>query len=313
MNYTWSKSIDDASGGLEPDFTNLGGQDSGAETIRGNPSVDSFCTTNERSVSSFNFPHILNFNGFYELPVGKGKRYLAASGILTHVLGNVQVGSLLKIAAGQPAFLDLGNSNNIGIASGSFQPNPRPNVVAGMPLRNPDWTPQNATYTPYVNPRAFSVPDPGTFGNAPRNLSLQMPWTRSVDASVYKNIYPWGENRQRHFQLRVEAFNVFNMHTFGFAGFQTNLFTGLTQNRPGQPNRYKNLTPDVWTAIMKQDPGGLSGTPASATPAGEILSPFGVYQELGTTFNRNNFYLLGASSMNSVAPRVLQFALKFYF
>lgn len=311
MNYTWSKSIDDSSGGIEPDFGNLAGQDSGAQTIRGNAPQNSFGTTKERAVSNFNYPHVFNLNGLYELPFGRGKKFLSGGRLMDMLVGGFQVTGLSRISSGQPVFLDLGDSNQLGFASNSFAANPRPNVIAGVPLRNPDWTPANATSTPYLNPRAFSIPEPGTFGNAARSYTMQMPWLRTFDASIFKTIYPF-ENRRRYIQLRVEGFNVLNAKSFGFSGFGTTLFSGLAQNRPGQVNRYGALTPQVWNAILRRDPTGLQGTPDTNLPIGQALSPLGVYTDLVNRYNRG-FYTFGSSSQNTIQARVLQFALKFYF
>jgi hypothetical protein len=312
VNYTWSKSIDDSSGGIEPDFGNTAGQDSGAESIRRNTPQNSFGTTSERSVSSFNYPHVFNMNAFYELPFGRGKKFLDRGGWLNHLLGGYQLTGLSRISTGQPVFTDLGNNNQLGFASNSFSANPRPDVIAGQPLLNPDWTPENSISTPYLNPRAFTIPAPGTFGNAARHYSqLQMPWIKTFDASVFKSIYPF-EDRNRYLQLRVEVFNVLNAKNFGFSGFSTSLFSGLNQNLPGQPNRYANLTPQVWDAILTRNPAGLDGTPDVGLPQGQVLSPLGVYTDLVDRYNRG-YYNFGATSRNTVQARVIQFAMKFYF
>ncbi len=311
-NYTWSKSIDDSSGGIEPDFGNLAGQDSGAQTIKGNAPQNSFGTTKERAVSAFNYPHVININALYELPLGRGKKFLSRGRLLDMLVGGYQVTGLSRISSGQPVYLDLGDANQLGVASNSFVANPRPNVIPGQPLKNPDWTKENATTTPYLNPRAFSVPEPGTFGNAARSYSqLQMPWLRTFDASIFKTIYPF-ENRRRYIQIRAEGFNVLNAKSFGFSGFGTSLFSGVAQNRPGQANRFANLTPGVWDAIIKRDPAGLQGTADVGLAQGQVLSPLGVYTDLVNRYNRG-FYNFGSSSQNTIQARVLQFAVKFYF
>ena len=151
---------------------------------------------------------------------------------------------------------------------------------------------------------------PATFGNAPRTLAgLRMPWVRTFDASLFKAIRPFGE-KNPYFQFRLEVFNLFNRKNRGFSGFSNSLFNGLAQNAPGQPNRYANLTPQVWDAIIKRDPAGLTGD--ATAPAGQSLSPLGVYTDLVNRFNRN-FYTFGSASQNVTAPRIIQLALKFYF
>jgi hypothetical protein len=308
FNYTFSKLIDNASGGIEFDFGNLAGQDRSAQQFRVNSPQNSLGTTSERAVSSYDTPHVFNLTALYELPFGRGKWLLNDGGFANHVVGDWQLTVLARLRSGQPVYADLGNGNNLSFAATTGLDNPRPNLVPGVPLRNPDWTIDNAPTTPYLNPRAFTIQAPATFGNAPRTFAgLRMPWVRTFDASLFKSIRPFGE-RGASFQFRLEVFNVFNRKNYGFNA--TSLFTSLAQNAPGQPNRYANLTPQVWTAIINRDPAGLTGD--ATAPMGQTLSPLGVYNDLVNRYNRS-FYAFGATSQNVTAPRIIQLALKFYF
>lgn len=307
INYTFSKSIDDGSGGIQYDYANLAGQDSSAQAVRINQPQNSRGTTNERALSSFNVPHVLNISAFYELPLGRGRRFLNHSRLLDLAVGGWEISGLSRFQSGLPLFTDLGNANNIGLARTTGLSNPRPNVIPGVPLVNPDWNSSNYASTPYLNPRAFAVPEPGTFGNAPRNFSVQAPRRQSFDFSLFKDIHLFRDSRKR-LQLRGEFYNVLNRKNFGFTGgTQTSLFNNLNQNLAGNPNRYANLSPTVWTAILKKDPSSLPG--ATTAPAGGILSPLGVYTELSGYFN-SNYYNLDPNVTN---PRIVQLALKFYF
>ena len=307
FNYTFSKSIDDSSGGIQYDYANLAGQDNSALAVRINQPQNSGGTTNERAVSSFNTPHVFNLTAFYELPFGRGRRFFNQSNWLNHVVGDWEISGLSRFQSGSALFTDLGQSNNINLARTTGLSNPRPDLVAGVPLINPDWTPRNATFTPYLNPRAFTVPAAGTFGNSARNYAVYTPWRRVFDFSIFKDIRPFKDSTKR-FQIRGEFYNVLNMKNWGLTGgTNTSLFNGFKQNLAGQPNRYANLTPTVWTAILRKDPSGLSGDPTS--PAGQSLSPLGVYNELNGFVNQN-FWTL---EPNVTAPRIVQLALKFYF
>jgi len=311
MNYTFSKSIDDSSGGIQYDYANLAGQDSSGLAVRINQPQNSGGRTNERAVSNFSTPHVFNVTGFYELPFGRGRKFLSTHRWMDYIVGGWEISSLARFQTGSPLFTDLGQSNNIGLARTTGLSNPRPDLIAGVPLVNPAWNTSNYTTTPYLNPAAFSVPTPGTFGNAARNFAVYSPGRKLFDASLIKNISPFKESR-RYFQLRAEAYNVLNMKNIGFTGgTSTSLFTngGFNQNLAGQPNRYANLNATVWQAIIKNDPSGLTGATAAATPKGEVLSPLGIFQELGGAFNRG-LYLLDP---NSTSPRIMQVGLKFYF
>jgi hypothetical protein len=264
---------------------------------------------------------VFNLTMIYELPFGKGRAWLNQKGWLNNLIGGWQFNALGRLSSGQPLFVDLGNSNNVGLASNTGLGNPRPNIVAGAPLLNPDWMEANSSTTPFLNPRAFSIPAPGTFGNAPRNLNLHMPFQRRFDASLFKDIRPF-KSEARRLQLRLEVFNLFNAKSYGFSGLGTTLFNGLAQNLQGQPNRYANLTPDVWDRVIA-GPGndaGLAGPrtaagayDASKEPAGTSLSPLGVYSDLVNRYNRSSFTNFNFNVQNFVAPRVIQLGVKLYF
>ena len=309
FNYTFSKSMDDSSGGIQYDYANLSGQDSSAQVVPINQPQNSGGRTSERAVSNFNVPHVFNLTGFWELPMGRGRKLLNHGGLMNLIFGGYQISWLGRYQSGLPLFTNLGTSNNINLTATTGLSNPRPDLTPGVPLINPEWTRDNATYTSYLNPRAFAVPTPGTFGNAARNFSVYGPFRRTLDVSIFKDI-SLGHETKRRIQLRGEFYNVFNMKNFTLdGGVSTNLFSGLNQNVLGQPNRYANLTPAVWTAILHKDPSSLSGAASTTTPAGGVLSPLGVYQELSGYYN-GNLYLL---NQNTTLPRMIQLGLKFYF
>jgi len=332
-NYTWSKLIDDSSGGINfpipnNSFTNA----SGDVPITRNQ--DPYNLRNDRSISSTDTPHSINLIGFWELPFGSGKPW-ATRGWLSQVLGDWQISGLSKIRSGWPlsATLGRGNSLDTGIPGGEQ----RPDLIPGVPLVNPDWNPENALFTPYMNPRAFAWPEPGRLGNAARNFSIRLPWVQSFDASVSKRIRPFKESR-RYFELRGEFFNILNHKTF-HPNFNTNLFSSGDQNallagtRPNQTpianvqNRFAALrtTPGVWEAIIKKSQGmnvdaaiadlpgpgaGGFGCPSNAAELSSTtaaLSPACAARELSLN---TGFYRL---NQNSIPSRIVQLALKFYF
>lgn len=334
FNYTWSKNIDDNSGGVKfpiPNNSFANASFSVPLTRAQNP----YDSRSERAPAATDTPHIFNMIGFWDLPVGRGKRLLN-HGWLSHVAGDWQLSGLGRIRAGYPITVTLnqGNSLDTGMPGGSI----RPDIVPGVPLINPDWTPQNAQFTPYVNPRAFAWPEPGKYGNAARNYSsVRLPWVQTFDLSVFKRIRPWKESR-RYFEIRAEAFNVLNHRVFESNINNTGLFSGGSQNAllsgtipfqtavAGVENRNRNLTaPGVWDAIINKafgtpvdtaiaalpgpGTGGL-GCPSNASELSQTtraLSPACVARSVSMN---GSFYVL---NQNTVASRIIQFAVKFYF
>ncbi len=110
-------------------------------------------------------------------------------------------------------------------AAGNYFQNPAADRVAvintpgggaSRNVRRPDLVPGVDPYIVdggllFLNPAAFAVPEPGTFGNLERN-SVHGPAFRQVDLLVGKKL-PIGGNR--NIELRLEVFNLFNADNFG--------------------------------------------------------------------------------------------------
>lgn len=335
FNYTWSKALDNTSGGISFPIPNNSFNNATGDIpfLRNQNPYD---LNLEKSVAPTNQPHVFNTVAFWDVPVGQGKKFMNRGGWLHHILGDWQMSGLSRIRSGFPISTALGGTNSLdlGTPGGGF----RPDLIPGVPLRNPDWTNENALFTPYINPRAFAWPEPGQFGNAARYFSVNLPWVRTFDASLIKRIRPWKESR-RQLELRVEAFNVLNVRNYEGAG-QT-LFAGGAQNplllgaqgartvNPNVQNRFGNLrAPGVWDAIIAKSfgtpvddaianlpgPGGTRGCPANAAelaPANTngALSPACVARSLNLN---GGFGRLGINNQQ-LQPRIIQFALRLYF
>jgi hypothetical protein len=102
----------------------------------------------------------------------------------------------------------------------------RPDVVPGV---NPYYV-DHGTF--FINPAAFAVPQPGTFGNLGRD-ALRGPSTSQFDLILSKR-FPVKETM--NFEFRAECYNVFNGPVFAAPGGgqpRLNDATGIIQ--PGQP------------------------------------------------------------------------------
>jgi Carboxypeptidase regulatory-like domain/TonB-dependent Receptor Plug Domain len=143
-----------------------------------------------RSVTSF----------AWDLPFGKGRRFLDTEGVLNGIFGGWQFGGIVTIAAGFPfspaISQDTSNSGTFGQL--------RPDLIGNPTVANP-------SPAQWYNPAAYATPAEFTFGNAGRN-SLVGPGTRNADLYVRKE-FKLG-NRTR-LEVRVEAFNAFNHPNFG--------------------------------------------------------------------------------------------------
>ena len=181
-SYTWSKSIDDASGFF-------------ATTGDANYPQDSRHATLDRGLSDFDVRQRLCLSYSYELPLGKGR-----------LRGGWQTFGIWTFQTGPPFTADLlpdQDQSNTGISTLGFGANDRPNVAGNPVLSHPG--PDG-----WFNTAAFALPPFGSFGNAGRN-TLTGPGARTIDVSLVKNT-ALGERAT--LQFRAEAFNVLNHANF---------------------------------------------------------------------------------------------------
>ena len=184
--YTWSKSIDTASG--------IGsGNDDRPQ--------DSFNLAAQRAVSNFDVPHRFVFSSTFALPFGKGQKYLKdASGILGFLVSDWQINSISTLQSGQPFTVTVGSFDAAtGIA------NRRPNLIS-----NPN---ENVPESFAFNPAAFVVPLAGQLGNAGRNIIRGDRYINSDFGILRTFQLPFlGEGRSLRF--RSEFFNLYNTVNF---------------------------------------------------------------------------------------------------
>jgi len=155
----------------------------------------------DRSVSGFDIPNLFSFSWVYELPIGKGKALDTGHAALNYILGNWQVNGITVLRSGQPYTVTLtGDSANIGDSKTYL----RPNLVGNT-------TPANLTANGWLLRSGFAIPPQYSFGNLGRN-TFRSDWGKNVDLSIFRR-FPIQESLALEF--RAEAFNVFNVTTFG--------------------------------------------------------------------------------------------------
>ena len=223
VSYTWGRSTDTGSG-----YFNVENGPGGAATIQ-----NFYDQSTARGVSSYDITHFLSWATLYELPFGKGKKWLQ-SGPASWILGNWQSNFIAQARTGAPFNIivtgDLANLRGSASILGLSTPNNylRPNIianpfVAGPVAANPDplcqktisqggrAADQTRTIVSWFNPCAFGVPNnTGLFGDMPRN-AFRGPSVYNVDFSMFKSITL---TERFKMQFRVETFNVFNIQNW---------------------------------------------------------------------------------------------------
>ena len=186
--YIWSKTINDArGGGASGGVSNANPQD--VRNLR-----------SERSVADEHVPHRFINSYVYELPLGKGRRYMTGlNPVANAVLGGWSTAGIISLAAGPPVHLSVqGNPSNSGSAD-------RPNVVGQWKLDAGE-----RSLSRWFNTAAFVPNGRFAFGNAGRNL-LQSPGMVNLDLAVYKT---FAIKERVKLQFRAEAFNSTNTPLF---------------------------------------------------------------------------------------------------
>jgi len=152
-----------------------------------------------RGRSANDITHILAVNSVYDLPVGRGRRYLSGMNRAADLLlGEWELSGILSYASGAPLSFDvpgatLGNGYDT-----------RPNRTGSLSV-------PHRSAALWFNPQGLAAPAPYTYGNSGLNI-LDGPPTHGLDAALLKN-FVFREGT--YLQFRWEAFNAPNYVNFG--------------------------------------------------------------------------------------------------
>jgi outer membrane receptor protein involved in Fe transport len=265
-NYTYGKSIDDASD-ASPDTRTLTTPTTlGQQVSYGAPrSID-------RSISTFDIKHNFSSTAVYDLPIGKGRWLLSdAAGVVDALVGGWTVSGLFRIQGGQPFIPIITDTNRLGGTNRAI----RLDIVPGVPILNPRYSEScsiGSICEPYINPAAFMRPAKGSLGNAPRTLDVRAPTQEYFDLSLQKSFkFPFGSDSKRRINFRVDFINAFNHPNFRFTntGNTPPAFGGLPTELTAENETINGVTrPSVITAAEYNTWATLNGQPLSTTPAG---------------------------------------------
>ena len=213
-NYTFQKTLTNTGGVGQTNF---------------DPLLDINQPELEYQRADYDATHVFNFNGIYELPFGRGKRWLNSGGLSNQIFGGWTLTSIVRISSGAPfSILDTRGTLNRTNRSArqtanSILSNQDIRDLVGV-FRTPDGVffidpsvinpatgraSEGIGTTPFNGQVFFNAP-PGLTGNLERNF-LNGPWYINWDAGLIKN-FPITERMR--FQIRAEAFNVLNRPNF---------------------------------------------------------------------------------------------------
>lgn len=249
--YTWAHAEDDAAN------PGIGGGPSYRNT-------NLIPLKNEFTNSNYDIRHRISLNGMYELPFGKGKRFVNSAGVLDYLVGGWSSSATWVAQTGIPFTVTTGGGNFVG-ANGFNQFNA---IRIGDPFKgggsvpdaNIDMAGQTCparvkNRTNWYNPCAFIDPKPGS--NIPvgtlltdlnsaiqysgsKSNQIHGPGNERVNMSVFKN---FNTMRNQYIQLRADVFNLFNTPSWANPSGGNDLsFTG---GRITNSQVFQNYTPDA--------------------------------------------------------------------
>jgi hypothetical protein len=217
LNYAWSKSLDTGTGN---------GHGSGIDIYQ-----NAYAPSANYGLSDFNAANTLIGQIAYELPFGKGRKFVL-HGPLNQIAGGWRLASLFQWHSGVPFTPVIQSSVSDGIDVGLD-----PSFAAGSYLY-PDQVGSagvsGRSHSKWFNPAAFANPATGTFGSAHRN-TLIGPGFANVNLSLAKE-FPIHEAIA--LQIRADAYNMFNHINWGNP--DANVGYGSTPCGSG-PNAGSNL------------------------------------------------------------------------
>jgi hypothetical protein len=159
-------------------------------------------------------PQTLSIALLYELPFGRGKRFLNQGGVVDKILGGWEISSVFRATSGIPFFFRSGTCN----VPGEFLASCIPAVVSGgNPLAQSggNFNPE----LPLFNKAAFEPVSAfeayGYYGTGPRVSNVRGFGFHNQNFGLIKNTKI---TERLRFQIRAEFFNVWNWHIFSSTG-----------------------------------------------------------------------------------------------
>ena len=170
-----------------------------------------------RGLSAQDIPQKLVVTYLYDLPIGRGKRFLShANGIggkaLDAIAGGWKIAGFSLIQSGYPLQIQQTDNFTAGIGYGKLRPSLTGQSYFGSDISSSVGLPGQGQTGRYVNPAAFSVTPRYSFGNSPAVLpNMRQPRYNQTDLALLKQ---FRFTESRFVELRVEAQNAFNHPIF---------------------------------------------------------------------------------------------------
>lgn len=172
------------------------------------------------SLTNYDLTHIVKGYVTYELPFGRGRRWLGdKGGFVNALVGGWQLSGLFLYTSGQP--FHIGVNEPYYPIWGNFYPNFTPKGSDGPFDPHAFQGGPNAPLVQYFSPNVASSPINNgvvAFGNGQAYSSaLRCPGQANENASALK-YFTMGADGRYQLSLRVEFYNLLNRHSYGILG-----------------------------------------------------------------------------------------------
>jgi hypothetical protein len=164
----------------------------------------------EKALAVEDVPQTLSLSLVYELPFGRGKRFLNTSGALDKLVGGWSMSNLFRISSGTPLYFRSGTCN----VPGEFRVACIPGIIPGAY----PWAQGKGTFDPnrpLFNSAAFEPLSGfeafGYYGQGPRISNLRGFGFHGHNIGLIKDTKI---TERVNFQIRAEFFNIWNWHAF---------------------------------------------------------------------------------------------------
>ncbi len=171
-------------------------------------SQDQYNRRLDKSIGRFDQTHTVRMGTIYELPLGKGRKWLNTGGAVNAVLGGWRISAIQAYFSGFP--IALTRNNPFPIFNGGTRPTIGTFDNWRAPVRGSEFDP---AVDRFLDISKFQIPQPAQFGNATRyNPKARAFPNFNENISVAKS---FGLSEGKRIDFRWEAFNLFNRVLFG--------------------------------------------------------------------------------------------------
>jgi hypothetical protein len=223
-NYTLSKLLTDA------DSYDTGGS----------ASQDQYNRRLEKSIGRFDQTHSLKLSTIYELPFGRGRKWLNSGGLVNAILGGWRVGAIQTYMSGFP--LPLTRNNPFPIFNGVTRPVVDSYDNWRAPLAGDKFDPN---VDRFYDRSAFPAQPNDRFGNVTRFNPKVRQFPMFNENVSFAKSFPITESKR--IDLRWELFNMFNRTVFGSpnGNLNSNVF-GVVQSQANNPRQMQAALKLYW-------------------------------------------------------------------